>query len=280
MLQKSMLNFTRTKSMQSVNPSVPKVFISIVSHGHGQMIRELNCIDSLSKKYNVIIKNNCKDDLLIEYKTEHSLLIIDQDYYQGFGYNNNVVYNYCIQNLGMQSEDYFIVLNPDLAVSVDTIEKLICRMKNDAVMVATINLFKDELLTDYDNSVRNFPRLSDFFSSLILGRNNTKLDKASIKKPIKIDWCAGSFIAFSCSAFKSIRGFDTGYFMYCEDIDLCYRLMAKDYNIIYYPDLIAIHKAQHRNRSILSKHFLWHVKSAIRFILAKHNLIKNKSNIL
>lgn len=256
-----------------------KVFIAVVSHGHGVMIEELDCLSKLSKFFQVVVKNNKEDKVLLNYIHDQSIIILNEDYYQGFGYNNNVVYNYCQKKLGMKSDDYFIILNPDLSVSVDTIMELISNMVNNSIQVATINLYKDDDLVIYDESVRHFPKFSDFMSSLFLGKNNTKIKKSMIQVPTAVDWCAGSFMAFKTETFKKVNGFDIGYYMYCEDIDLCYRLMKKNYKIIFYPDLIGIHKAQHRNRAIFSRHFLWHVKSAFRFLMVKNNLVANRTNI-
>ena len=40
---------------------------------------------------------------------------------------------------------------------------------------------------------------------------------------------------------KSIDGFDEDYFMYGEDIDLCYRIKEMGYSIWYYPKFTAYH---------------------------------------
>lgn len=64
-------------------------------------------------------------------------------------------------------------------------------------------------------------------------------------------------------------GFDERYYMYCEDIDLCYRLKLKKIKLVYLPQFKAIHLAMHENRKILSKAFRWHVSNAIYFIIKK-----------
>ena len=42
-------------------------------------------------------------------------------------------------------------------------------------------------------------------------------------KVLAVDWAAGSFLLFKASLFRKLGGFDPGYFMYCEDIDICWR---------------------------------------------------------
>lgn len=259
-----------------------KVFISVVSHDHSKLIARLNVLKKLSNDENVIvlIKNNKKDELIYDYIKGSNIHLIDQDYNNGFGYNNNLVFNYCSEKLGMQEGDYFLVVNPDLIINLENIKNLVKKMETDKVSISTINLFKDEVFTIPDSSVRKFPGLYDFFSSFILKTNNTFIDKASIIKPVAIDWCAGSFIAFKVTAYKALQGFNTRYFMYCEDVDICYRAKKMNIPIIYYPDIIACHLAQHNNRKILSKHFFWHLRSALYFLLSKRVGLKSKSNVV
>ncbi|MHA0727121.1 glycosyltransferase family protein [Escherichia coli] len=238
-----------------------KIYISIVSHNHGELIKNLDCIKNLSQEFIVVIKNNCYDEVLLDYLKDSNAYLINEEYNKGFGYNNNVVFSYCRLQLNMQPSDYFIVLNPDLVIKNSSIKELVNKMHCSNVKAATINLYLDDKLHDYDYSVRHFPRLYDFILSLVLGKNKTKIDKSIITNPTEVDWCAGSFMALSSHVYQSIQGFDTGYFMYCEDIDLCFRLKKKNIGIIYYPEITGIHKAQHKNRSFFSKHFIWHVKS-------------------
>ncbi|WP_426768215.1 glycosyltransferase family 2 protein [Erwinia aphidicola] len=257
-----------------------RVFISVVSHGHTKMIKEFRCLERLAEKFDVVIKNNKPDNVLSDFCEESKITLIDNDYGRGFGYNNNVIFNHCCSKLGMKDSDFFIVLNPDVIITNDSIVNLINKMSNHNVKAATINLYRDEELTIYDDSVRRFPGCMDFVKSFIFGVNNSKLDKAVIDNFIPVDWCAGSFMAFRASAFKMVRGFDINYFMYCEDVDLCLRLSKKDVGIIYFPEIKAVHKAKHDNRKVFSKHFWWHVKSILFFIRAKNGLLKSKSNLI
>ena len=99
----------------------------------------------------------------------------------------------------------------------------------------------------------------------MLKKNDTIVDR---DKPINrpIDWCAGSFMGFSIDTYHKLKGFDEGYFMYCEDIDLCYRAKSLGINIKYFENIKALHLAQHSNRKFMSKSFRWHLKSIFRYL--------------
>ncbi|WP_237612826.1 glycosyltransferase family 2 protein [Proteus sp. G2675] len=255
------------------------IYISVISHGHSDLINKLSCLENLSKHYNIIIKSNKFGDDFSKLEENINIHWINNQYNCGFGKNNNIVYSYCVKNLKMVEDDYFIILNPDVIVNYNAINALIEEMIRDKVLIATINLFKDKKNSIYDCSIRMFPSLKHFIKSFLGLGNSSIVDKSKIIEPCHIDWAAGSFLAIQSCHYLKLGGFDEKYFMYCEDIDICYRSFLMNIPVKYYPAIHAIHLAKHANRKIFSKHFYWHFSSAIRFLLTKKNLTKMKSSI-
>lgn len=256
------------------------IFISVVSHGHFNLIRKLNCLAELSIEFNVVVKINLQEERLIPYLKENGIHYIDQQYGLGFGHNNNVVFSYCKNKLGMKSDDIFIVFNPDVISDVKTINKIVNSMRTNMTAIAAINLFKDSDFSIPDNSVRKFPTFINFFKSFIGLENSTIIHKESIEIPTNIDWAAGSFLAFKASHYDALKGFDENYFMYCEDIDICYRSKQAGYPVTFFPNVKMQHLAEHANRSVFSKHFFWHIKSVLRFLGTRRGLTNHKSSLL
>lgn len=255
------------------------IFISVVSHGHSELIQKLACLRVLSKKYTVVVKINKSEQGIVPYLEENNIQYIDEQYGLGFGHNNNVVYGYCKDHLSMKDDDYFLVVNPDVIANECSIDELIKLMQKGNVQVAGVNLFKDEQYSIPDNSIRNFPTFSQFVKSFLGMGNSTIINKDLVHQPITVDWASGSFLAFTASHYAKLKGFDEGYFMYCEDIDICYRSQLLGEFITFYPQIKILHLAEHANRSIFSKHFYWHVSSVVRFLLSKYKLITAKSSI-
>jgi len=105
-------------------------------------------------------------------------------------------------------------------------------------------------------------------------KNNTIIDKTVIDTPTFVDWSAGSFLMFRVDLYRKLHGFNQRYFMYCEDVDICWRaktLYAE--RVLFVPDLKAMHQAQFNNRRFFSRHFFWHVSSAFRFLFYRYGLI-------
>ncbi|MEY8214111.1 MAG: glycosyltransferase family 2 protein [Colwellia sp.] len=255
------------------------VFISVISHGHGKLIEKLACLSQLAKKHTVVVKINQKEQQLVQYLEENNIKYIDRLYGIGFGHNNNEVFTYCKEHLSMKDDDYFLVHNPDVISDTDSIDKLIESMLIDNTEIAGVNLFKDENYSISDNSIRHFPSFSQFAKSFLGIGNSTVINKGLVIEPKEVDWAAGSFLAFKASHYAELKGFDEGYFMYCEDIDICYRSKLIGVPVIFYPQIKMRHLAEHANRTVFSKHFYWHVNSVIRFLLTKQGITCARSSL-
>ncbi|MNC50723.1 Rhamnosyltransferase WbbL [compost metagenome] len=157
--------------------------------------------------------------------------------------------------------------------SIDILE-LIGKMRENNVHVSAINLFRDKEYTVFDNSIRRFPSFITFMKSILGFGNESILNKKEIEKPVDVDWASGSFLAFLSSHYHMLDGFDERYFMYCEDIDICFRSKLLGRQVRYFPCIRAIHYAKHANRDFFSKHFLWHLSGAFRFLFLKKRIEK------
>lgn len=256
-----------------------RVFLSIVSHGHSNLIHKLGCVRKLISDFEIVVKSNKPGDNFSKLDQSENFHWVDEHYFCGFGHNNNIVFNYCQSRLGMNRKDYFVVLNPDVVIDAFNIRALIKKMESNKIKLSSINLYKDFDYTVHDNSIRNFPTLKHFAKSFLGLENDAVINKDTIADVTQVDWAAGSFLAFQSSHYAKLGGFDENYFMYCEDIDICYRSMKLGHYVNYHPDIKAIHLASHANRNLFSKHFIWHVTSAIRFLFTRLGLNLMQSSI-
>ncbi|WP_372384728.1 glycosyltransferase family 2 protein [Vibrio sp. BS-M-Sm-2] len=245
-----------------------KIFVSVISHGHAKLIDSLGCLKKINESTNivVVVKNNCKDQELIDYCIKNSIDYIDNEYGKGFGENNNIVYKYCVEKYKTRDCDLFLVLNPDVLIETEVLLSMLSGMKENSINFATLNLFKNLDKTIFDPSIRRFPKFLDFTSSFIGLGNKTIINKENIESISCIDWSAGSCLFFTFKHYCDLRGFDQNYFMYCEDIDICFRSKAMEEELWYFPNLHAIHLAKHANRNVFSKHFIWHINSVIKYL--------------
>ncbi|MFY4693602.1 glycosyltransferase family 2 protein [Burkholderia glumae] len=59
------------------------------------------------------------------------------------------------------------------------------------------------------------------------------------RRPRTVDWVSDAFAMVRHDVFRYLNGFDTRFFMYCEDIDLCQRAGAAGFEVMYWPDVRA-----------------------------------------
>jgi N-acetylglucosaminyl-diphospho-decaprenol L-rhamnosyltransferase len=95
-------------------------------------------------------------------------------------------------------------------------------------------------------------------------RRYRQLD-AAWDHPRDVDWISGALVFLRRSAVDSVGGWDERYFMYMEDVDLCWRLRRIGWRVAYEPGGSATHvqgasTAAHPYRMIAEHH-----RSAYRF---------------
>jgi N-acetylglucosaminyl-diphospho-decaprenol L-rhamnosyltransferase len=171
-------------------------------------------------------------------------------------------------NLGAASgaSPFLLVCNPDVVLRPGAVATLVDRLRsNESIALA------GPLIRDSDGDVypsgRDFPSLVDAighaFIGLIWGGNPwTKRYRhigADQHRSRPADWVSGSCFVVRRLAFESVGGFDPRYFMYVEDVDLCWRLHRAGWGTWYEPAAEVTHEqgrstSQHPYRMLLAHH--------------------------
>jgi O-antigen biosynthesis protein len=148
---------------------------------------------------------------------------------------------------------YILFLNPDTTVNPDTFQKIIDFFENHPeVDAATCNLILVVTGQTQPECHRGFPTPwnafchffgfglpklfphSKFFNGYFLGH----LDYSQIQK---IDACVGAFLMLKRTVGKDINWWNEKYFMYGEDIDICWQLKQKGYHLYFFPGCKTYH---------------------------------------
>lgn len=245
------------------------IFFSIINHYHDNIIINNSSLHALAKKYTVVIKSNTPaSEGLKRFASENAITLLDCCYSLGFGENNNYIFSHLVSNKLIRDNDYFLVINPDVTISPDEMFKLDSELRARDSDIYTINLFYDERYQKPELHIRRFPKLTGPLKGLLnKDYRSDAYDKSLIQKPVNIDWAAGSFLLFKKTAYETLGGFDTKYFMYFEDVDICRRARSKKMLLTYLPHIKAIHTGAFRNRKIFSRHFRWYLKSYLTYHL-------------
>ena len=86
-------------------------------------------------------------------------------------------------------------------------------------------------------------------------------------KPVEADWMLGGFLLLRRELLDELGGFDRGFRLYGEDIDLCYRAMKAGWERWYVPSAVVVHGYdRYTDRRLLTRRTLWHWRGILRFV--------------
>lgn len=217
-----------------------KLTISIVNYNAGQYL--LSCLESLAKikdelDFDVfIIDNASSDDSIEKAKKEfpkYNYILNKKNL--GFGKAHNTVLKKAIT-------PYLLTLNPDCEVPKDVVSHLINFMdKNPDVGVCSPRVEKADGSLD-KASHRGFP--TPFASFLYYFLKNDRfyhLTNRNMDKPHEVDSVVGAFMLIRKSTLEKVGYFDEDFFLYGEDIDLCFRIKQAGFKVIYIPEVKVKH---------------------------------------
>ncbi len=248
---------------------MPHIYISIVSHGNDKdIMSNTNLLEICQLDFvTVIIRDNVSSDCLKHYCLEKGIEYNCSADTLGFGANNNINFQVAMK-LGMKKSDWFVLFNPDLDICASMVKNLFSTISTQSNQIFAINLYFDAKFELMEHSLRKFPTFLSFLN-VFKGKSFTDAyDKFNLQDFSTVDWAAGSFLVIQTELYEKLNGFDENYFMYFEDVDLCWRAnKLYDQRVVYLKDIKATHQGGYQNRKLFSKHFRWYFVSLMRFLL-------------
>jgi N-acetylglucosaminyl-diphospho-decaprenol L-rhamnosyltransferase len=86
-------------------------------------------------------------------------------------------------------------------------------------------------------------------------------------EPVQADWMLAAFLLLRREMLDELGGFDAGFRLYGEDIDLCYRAAKAGWERWYVPASVVTHSyAAEIDRRLLTRRTLWHWRGIARFV--------------
>ena len=205
-----------------------RMFVALAA-ARGDLRLQTVVVDNVSSDHSVaLLRKKYPDVELIENSVN-----------VGFGRANN-------QAVARIRGQYILLLNTDAFVSSDTLVKTVGFMKeNPRCGVLGVKLVSED--GSLQPSCRYFPTpWNVFLGTTGLGRffPQTRLvddmlwDHASVRK---CDWVPGCFYLIRREVVDRIGLFDPRYFLYCEEVDHCRRVVQAGWDVVYFPDTQVVH---------------------------------------
>jgi len=191
----------------------------------------------------IVVDNDSEDDSVAAVeKCFPQVILIVNPRNLGFAAGNNV---------GIQASRsrYIMLLNTDTLVHEGALERIVRFLDEhpDAGIVGPKLLNSDGSL---QYSCRHFPTLgAGFFRNTFLGRlfpqNRFARDYLMTdwdhSETRVVDWVSGACMAVRREMIEEVGLLDEGFFMYCEDVDWCYRAKQAGWKTYYYPGAVVTH---------------------------------------
>lgn len=152
-------------------------------------------------------------------------------------------------NLAIRDSDarYVLLLNPDTEVLGDAPAALVRFLDAHPTVGACGGRLLNPDLT-FQHSCFHFPTLPmSFFDFLPLNhrivnsRLNGRYPRRWYNRPFPIDHPLGACLMVRREAIRQVGVLDEGFFMYCEEVDWCYRIKQAGWEIYYTPDAEIVH---------------------------------------
>lgn len=249
--------------------------VCIVSWNSSDKLRQ--CLHSIYKhseglNIEVIVFDNASSDgtsQMVECDFPQVLFIANSTNI-GFSCGNNIAIN-------KSKGDYILLLNPDIVVLEPCFKKMISFLiqNEDAGLVGC-------RLVDINGLVQKscFRFFPTPLSELIWGIMAKNIyDHFHHSKEImfatEVAWLIGGCMLFKGNILKMLEGFDNRYFMYGEDVDICYRLNKMGLRSYYLPEVKMLHyhgaSSQKQKRACFST--VMQKESVYKFMVKNYGLL-------
>ncbi|WP_089738880.1 glycosyltransferase family 2 protein [Chryseobacterium jejuense] len=221
-----------------------KLSIIIVNYNVTQLLR--NCLLSIQKYvkevvYEVIVIDNASTDsswknLISEFPAVH---FIPSEINGGFSKANN-------QAIQAAKGEYVLLLNPDTELEGFYMKDLLDFSDNQPDFGCLGIRMHDAEGNFLPESKRSVPDMFNSFEKLFTNfkKNNSKsyyrndIEEDAIAE---VEVMTGAFLLLKREVYEKVGGLDEAYFMYGEDIDLCYTLIRNGYKNYYYGKASLLH---------------------------------------
>jgi N-acetylglucosaminyl-diphospho-decaprenol L-rhamnosyltransferase len=254
------------------------VTVVVVTHDSAADID--GCLASLAAlpdqvRFEVVVVDNASADGTADLVARHHpwVRLIRKRGRHGFSFNCNL-------GASVAGGRHILLLNPDTVVSAGALQALVTtadrggdvgalapRLLNpDGTRQLSIRRFPSVLAT----LLRRTPLRAVVGDTRAVRRQLRADDEPSVHD--EVDWALGAALLVPAAVYARLDGFDEGYRLYCEDIDLCWRIHELGLSVRYVPSATVEHAlAEVTAKRFLTRHTLWHVRSMLRFV-RRHGL--------
>jgi N-acetylglucosaminyl-diphospho-decaprenol L-rhamnosyltransferase len=254
-----------------------KVAIISVSYNSSAQLDAFlaSAVATVAEPTQILVVDNASDDIEITRSLvkKHGATLLELSNNRGYGGAANAG----AATLG-QAIDFIVVANPDLTFQRHSVARLVTAAETDPHIAATGPRVFNVDGTSYP-SARSIPSLRvgighALFANVWPGNPWTRSyhsDATVRNEQTTVGWLSGSCVCVRRVAFEAVGGFDEEFFMYFEDVDLCYRLGQLGFINVFVPTAEVTHVGGLSTAAHSSAMLRVHHDSAYRFLRKKYS---------
>lgn len=257
--------------------------VIIVSFNTRDMLRE--CISTLQREAGgvsyetIVVDNGSRDGSADMIASEFpEVRLIRSETNLGFAAANNRAFEVACGR-------YIVLLNSDAFLRPDALRRSVEHMSanpraglgggqlvgRDGSPQPSARMFPSPL----NNLLTMSGFAAKFPGSRLLGR--TDQTWADQKSAGQVDWIPGAFSIIRRAVLEKVGFFDERFFFYCEEVDLCRRIKAANYEVWYWPDVEVTHLGgesaktyETLNPSAAREIELWRMRAGLLYFRKHH----------
>ena len=235
--------------MSSETPFVATVSMVVVNYNAGKMLTDCVVLGLKQAQEVIVVDNGSSDNSLAMLESslgnDIRLTIIRNSNNLGFAVACNI-------GADVATGDYLLYLNPDCLLQKNTVAKLVESLNVNSSTGMAGGLLADPDGTEQAGGRRAIPTpWRSFVRAFGLSRFAARwprlfydfhLHKQPLpEKPINVEAISGACMMVKREAMVEVGHWDGGYFLHCEDLDLCMRFRQKGWDIVFVPDAPVVH---------------------------------------
>jgi N-acetylglucosaminyl-diphospho-decaprenol L-rhamnosyltransferase len=234
------------------------IAIAIISYNTAPLLRRcLTSVVAYTRGPVLVIDNHSTDGSAELVRREFAEVPLKVEENRGYG----AAANRAIDELQTR---YVLLLNADTELTSGAAEALAAYLDEHT----TVGIAGPRLVTAagiFDPSAHAFPRPL----ALLLQESGVKrllrIGHRNEWRARSADWILGAALMIRREAFRAVGGFDEGYFLYQEEVDLCHRLRQAGWDVHYAPVATVLHVGGASTSQGLAENFGHFVRSTRRF---------------
>jgi GT2 family glycosyltransferase len=212
----------------------PEITVALINYNGVSFLEELlrSLVSQTYKPFEILFIDNGSSDNSLEFvrSSYPGIQLIAQEENRGFAQAGNLA-------MRESTNEFVALLNTDLKLDPDWLKNLTAQIIQDDATAAVASKLRFYDRPNYINGVGGtMNRLGYTWD-----RGMNEEDRGQLDQPVEVLFASAGAVLFRRKTFQQVGGFDEMFFMYHEDVDLCWRLWLLGFQVLTSPAAVAYH---------------------------------------